>query len=121
MTFRRLAAIALIFLGTSVAWTVLGASLVNRSGEFNDRLSREVQLLWGRPHRQIAPNAWILRPGVETQVEETKNPQGGVVRRQVSYGATLDVPWGISESAYNVRDLELTYQYSNFGVPGLGL
>ncbi len=31
------------------------------------------------------------------------------------------VPWGVSESAYNARDLELTYQYSNFGVPGLGL
>ena len=31
------------------------------------------------------------------------------------------MPWGISESAYNVRDLDLTYQYSNFGVPGLGL
>ena len=39
----------------------------------------------------------------------------------MSYGATLDLPWGISESAYNARDLELTYQYSNFGVPGLGL
>ena len=34
-----------------------------------------------------------------------------------SYGAERGVPWGISESAYNVRDLELTYQYSNFGVP----
>ena len=33
----------------------------------------------------------------------------------------LGIPWGVSESAYNVRDLELTYQYSNFGVPGLGL
>ena len=31
------------------------------------------------------------------------------------------MPWGISESAYNARDLEFTYQYSNFGVPGLGL
>ena len=31
------------------------------------------------------------------------------------------LPWGISESAYNARDLELTYQYSSFGVPGLGL
>jgi cyclic beta-1,2-glucan synthetase len=28
---------------------------------------------------------------------------------------------GVSNPAYNVRDLELTYQYSNFGVPGLGL
>ena len=44
-----------------------------------------------------------------------------VVHRQVAYGATHGVPWGISESAYNVRDLDLTYQYSSFGVPGLGL
>src|SRR5207249_7706841 len=44
-----------------------------------------------------------------------------VVRRQRAYGAAHGVPWGISESAYNVRDLEMTYQYSNFGVPGLGL
>ncbi len=44
-----------------------------------------------------------------------------IVRRQMAYGATHGVPWGISESAYNVRDLDLTYLYSNFGVPGLGL
>ena len=43
------------------------------------------------------------------------------VQRQIEYGATLGVPWGVSESAYNVRDREFTYQYSNFGVPGLGL
>ena len=43
------------------------------------------------------------------------------MRRQIEYGAKLGVPWGVSESAYNARDLELTYQYSNFGVPGLGL
>jgi cyclic beta-1,2-glucan synthetase len=44
-----------------------------------------------------------------------------IVRRQMSHAAALDVPWGISESAYNARDVDLTYQYSNFGVPGLGL
>jgi len=44
-----------------------------------------------------------------------------VVRRQRKYGTERGVPWGVSESAYNARDLELTYQYSNFGVPGLGL
>ena len=44
-----------------------------------------------------------------------------IVRRQIAYGAELGMPWGVSESAYNARDLELTYQYSNFGVPGLGL
>jgi cyclic beta-1,2-glucan synthetase len=44
-----------------------------------------------------------------------------VVQRQISYGTERGVPWGISESAYNVRDQDLTFQYSNFGVPGLGL
>ena len=44
-----------------------------------------------------------------------------IVQRQISYGAEMGIPWGISESAYNARDLELTYQYSNFGIPGLGL
>jgi len=43
------------------------------------------------------------------------------VRRQIAFGATRGIPWGASESAYNVRDLEYTYQYSNFGVPDLGL
>jgi cyclic beta-1,2-glucan synthetase len=44
-----------------------------------------------------------------------------VVGRQITYGAERGVPWGVSESAYNARDLEMTYQYSGFGVPGLGL
>jgi len=44
-----------------------------------------------------------------------------VVRRQIDYAESRDVPWGISESAYNVVDRHETYQYKAFGVPGLGL
>ncbi len=44
-----------------------------------------------------------------------------IVHRQIQYGRERGVPWGVSESAYNARDLNLTYQYSSFGVPGLGL
>ena len=44
-----------------------------------------------------------------------------VIKSQVEYGELLGVPWGVSESAYNMRDLQLTYQYSNFGLPDLGL
>ncbi|HEX4533881.1 MAG TPA: glucoamylase family protein [Rhizomicrobium sp.] len=43
-----------------------------------------------------------------------------VVQRQEEYGNALGVPWGMSESQYNARDLEQTYQYSSFGVPDLG-
>ena len=44
-----------------------------------------------------------------------------IVRRQIKYGAERNLPWGVSESAFNARDRELTYQYSSFGVPDLGL
>ncbi len=44
-----------------------------------------------------------------------------VVQRQIEFAETRGTPWGVSESAYNVRDVDYTYQYSNFGVPGLGL
>ena len=60
----------------------------------------------------------VVRAPVGSLLEQTDRL---VVRRQIEYGAKLGLPWGISESAYNARDLELTYQYSNFGVPGLGL
>ena len=60
----------------------------------------------------------VMRAPAGSLLEQTSRL---VVRRQIRYGAELGVPWGVSESAYNVRDLELTYQYSNFGVPGLGL
>lgn len=44
-----------------------------------------------------------------------------VVKRQIEYGNERNVPWGVSESAFNGRDLHFTYQYSAFGVPGLGM
>jgi cyclic beta-1,2-glucan synthetase len=44
-----------------------------------------------------------------------------IVQRQIEYGTERHVPWGISEAAYHVRDLQLNYQYGPFGVPGLGL
>ncbi|MGE5732051.1 MAG: glucoamylase family protein, partial [Gemmatimonas sp.] len=43
------------------------------------------------------------------------------VERQITYGRARGVPWGISESAYNVRDRHDTYQYRAFGVPDLAL
>jgi cyclic beta-1,2-glucan synthetase len=44
-----------------------------------------------------------------------------IVQRQIEYGESKSLPWGISEAAYNARDPEMNYQYTNFGVPTLGL
>lgn len=43
------------------------------------------------------------------------------VDRQIDYGRQRGVPWGMSESGYNMVDVNLNYQYRAFGVPGLGL
>jgi len=43
------------------------------------------------------------------------------VHEQIEYGKALGVPWGISESGYNLTDASLNYQYRAFGVPSLGL
>jgi cyclic beta-1,2-glucan synthetase len=60
----------------------------------------------------------VMRAPFGSLLEQTSRL---VVQRQIHYGTELRIPWGVSESAYNARDVELTYQYSNFGVPGLGL
>ncbi len=62
--------------------------------------------------------ALVLRTFPSTLLSQTHH---GAVRRQIAYGAERGVPWGISESAYNVRDRALTYQYRGFGVPELAL
>ena len=62
--------------------------------------------------------ALVMRAPENSLLEQTNRL---VVARQIRYAAELGVPWGISESGFNARDLEQTYQYSSFGVPGLGL
>jgi cyclic beta-1,2-glucan synthetase len=60
----------------------------------------------------------VMRAPLFSLLEQTNRL---IVKRQQAYGGGLGIPWGVSESAYNARDIEFTYQYSNFGVPGLGL
>ncbi len=44
-----------------------------------------------------------------------------VIIEQMNHARKLGTPWGISEAAFNARDHNLNYQYTNFGVPTLGL
>ena len=44
-----------------------------------------------------------------------------LVKTQMEYSKSLNIPWGISEAAFNVKDLQGNYQYKAFGVPWLGL
>src|SRR6187399_786577 len=89
-------------LGRTVTPIGAGAALVSWSGSMFEYLM---------------PDLVLRAPGGSLLAQTSRL----IVKRQIGYGAELDLPWGVSESAYNARDLEFTYQYSNFGVPGLGL
>jgi hypothetical protein len=107
VTVRRLLAIAVILIGTSAGWTILGSSLLARTGRFDGRLEPEVQLLWGGPHRQVAPNAWIDRPGTATETVEMKDADGRVVRREITKPVVHRVPVALDQTrAEAVLDLE---------------
>ena len=89
-------------LGRAVTPIAYGAALISWSGSMFEYLMPSL----------------VMRAPAGSLLEQTNRL---IVRRQIAYGKSLGLPWGVSESAYNIRDLELTYQYSNFGVPGLGL
>ncbi len=55
MTVWRLAAIVVIFVCVTVAWMILGASIVARTQSGYVALGRPVEELWGAPHVQSAP------------------------------------------------------------------
>ncbi len=89
-------------LGRSATPVAHGAALISWSGSMFEYLMPSL----------------VMRAPAGSLLEQTNRL---IVGRQIAYAGKLGLPWGISESAYNARDLRLTYQYSNFGVPGLGL
>ncbi|MCB1243342.1 MAG: cyclic beta 1-2 glucan synthetase [Akkermansiaceae bacterium] len=92
-------------------WFALGRQLTTQEGAV-------ALLSWsGSMFEYLMPR--LLMPTYEhTLLDETYR---AVVARQIEYGKHRGVPWGISESCYNLTDAQGTYQYSAFGVPGLGL
>jgi len=93
------------------SWFALGRLLTVAGGE-------PVLLSWsGSMFEYLMP--LIMMPTYEhTLLDQTYK---AAVAMQINYGKKRRVPWGISESGYNMIDGHLNYQYSAFGVPGLGL
>jgi cyclic beta-1,2-glucan synthetase len=89
-------------LGRSAAPVGTGSALISWSGSMFEYLMPSL----------------VMRAPVGSLLEQTNRL---IVQRQEEYGQSLGIPWGVSESSYNARDAEMTYQYHNFGVPGLGL
>ncbi|MEO8156409.1 MAG: glucoamylase family protein [Betaproteobacteria bacterium] len=93
------------------SWFALGRMLTSTGGE-------PALLSWsGSMFEYLMP--LLVMPGYEdTLLDQTCR---AAVQRQIAYGNQRGVPWGMSESGYNLVDTGLNYQYRAFGVPGLGL
>jgi cyclic beta-1,2-glucan synthetase len=92
-------------------WFRLGRTLTRAGGE-------TAMVSWSGSMFEYLMPALVMRSLPFTVLDQTCR---GAVRRQITYGAERGVPWGVSESAYNLRDRDLTYQYRAFGVPDLAL
>jgi cellobiose phosphorylase len=93
------------------SWFALGRLLTTAGGD-------PILLSWGGSMFEYLMPLLVMPTYENTLLDQTCK---AAVDRQIEYGRTRGVPWGISESGYNAVDVHLNYQYRAFGIPGLGL
>jgi cyclic beta-1,2-glucan glucanotransferase len=92
-------------------WFRLGRTLTRAAGEM-------ALVSWSGSMFEYLMPGLVMRSFPYTVLDQTCQ---GAVQRHIAYGAERGVPWGVSESAFNLRDRYHTYQYRAFGVPDLAL
>ena len=93
------------------SWFAMGRLLTIAGGE-------PILLSWSGSMFEYLMPLLVMPTYEQTLLDQTCK---AAVARQIDYGKKCGVPWGISESSYNMIDSHLNYQYKAFGVPGLGL
>lgn len=91
-------------------WFSLGRLITLRKG-------KNILLSWGGSMFEYLMPQLIMPHYADTLLGQTHE---AVIDSQIAYGRTHHIPWGISESAENLTDAALNYQYRSFGIPGLG-
>jgi cyclic beta-1,2-glucan synthetase len=93
------------------SWFSLGRLLTTAGGE-------PILLSWSGSMFEYLMPLLVMPTYEHTLLDQTYK---AAVDRQIEYGRQRGIPWGMSESGYNMVDVHLNYQYRAFGVPGLGL
>ncbi len=93
------------------SWFALGRQLTNPG-------TSPVLVSWAGSMFEYLMPLLVMPTYDNTLLDQTDKT---AVQKQIEYGKKRGVPWGISESGYNMVDANLNYQYRAFGVPGLGL
>jgi cellobiose phosphorylase len=93
------------------SWFALGRLLTSVGGD-------PVLLSWSGSMFEYLMPLLVMPTYEDTLLDQSYR---AAVKRQIEYGRQRGVPWGLSESGYNMIDAHFNYQYRAFGVPGLGL
>jgi cyclic beta-1,2-glucan synthetase len=91
-------------------WFSLGRPVQIRKG-------KTLLLSWSGSMFEYLMPSLVMPDYAKTLIGDTL---AAVVENQIAYGRARGIPWGISESAENLTDSSLNYQYRSFGIPGLG-
>ena len=91
------------------SWFALGRLLTTAGGE-------PALLSWSGSMFEYLMPLLVMPTFANTLIDQTYR---GAVERHIDYGRQHGVPWGMSESGYNMVDMHFNYQYRVFGVPGL--
>ena len=92
------------------SWFALGRKLTNLG-------TTPILMSWSGSMFEYLMPLLIMPTYDNTLLDQTYK---AVIQKHIDYGKKRGVPWGISESGYNMVDAHLNYQYRAFGVPGLG-
>ena len=107
MNVRRLIAIAFIFVGVTIAWMTLGASIVARTRSGYSSLGKQVEELWGAPHVQNAPTVQLADSDGHRSALDLRSSDISVDlsldhrRKGLLWYATYDVAF---DGAYTIRN-----------------
>lgn len=86
---KRIAALIFIFVCTTAAWMVLGATIFARTESSDSRLKGQVASTWGSPQEQAPPTASFAQP-VKRKVESVED--GKKITRTVEETGFVSLP-----------------------------
>jgi hypothetical protein len=100
---RRLIVIGFIWLGCTIAWVILGSTIMVRSGQSSSELMNEVWGLWGPPLEQAPPRALYVDTRKKLDTVTTTDTSGRPAAMSVTREEEFEVDIPLERSDIDVH------------------
>ena len=109
MIIRRILALILIFVCTTIAWMILGATIFYRTDDVDKRLQEQVASTWGSPQEQTPPTA--VYTVLTTKKVQTTLPDGKIAEHTETVPSEVSLPLNGTDA-----DVNLNLEYRQKGL-----